>query len=275
MISLEGAIDLHIHTAPDVRPRRMDAIDAAREAAAAGMCAIVLKAHYGMTAGLAALVERVVPGIRVFGGVVLNEAVGGLNPVAVETALQLGARVIWMPTLSAAQHLRFLGHAGDGLRILDEARRIKPEVEEILRLVAQHDRILATGHLSVEEIVRLIPAAQAAGVRRLVITHPEHPVVGMPIRLQQELARRGAFFERCFASTLLPEHSVPMAAIISAIRQVGPETTVLATDLGQPENPSPVEGLRAYLQALHGAGFRAGEIDRMVRWNSAWLLDLA
>src|SRR5688500_18689373 len=100
-IDLTGAIDLHLHSAPDVRPRKLDDLAVARAAAARGIRAILLKSHVTLTADRAYLVEQVVPGIRVFGGLALNHAVGGINPVAVETALRMGAAEIWMPTLSS------------------------------------------------------------------------------------------------------------------------------------------------------------------------------
>src|SRR5688500_3275177 len=116
-VDLTGAIDLHLHTAPDVVPRKLDDVEAARQAAARGMRAILLKSHATLTAGRAELVERLVPDIRVFGGLALNDAVGGLNPAAVEAALKLGAVEIWMPTLSAKGDPR--SHRTPGLSVVD------------------------------------------------------------------------------------------------------------------------------------------------------------
>ena len=273
-VSLEGAIDLHVHTAPDVRPRRLDDIALARAAAAAGMRAVLLKSHHTLTADRATLVDGLVEGVRVFGGLALNEAVGGLNPAAVEAALALGAREIWMPTLSAANHKRASGIGGGGIGILDEVGALHPAVFEILSLIAKHDVILGTGHLSVQEIQHLAPAARAAGVKRIVVTHPELPIINMPIIMQQDLASLDVFFERCLIVTVLPGSAVPLSAIAAAVRQVGSETTVLATDFGQPENPSPVEGLQRYIAGLMELGIGQTDIDRMVRTNPAWLLGL-
>lgn len=272
-ISLDGVIDLHIHTAPDIEPRRLDDLDLARAAAAAGMRAVLVKSHDTLTADRAALVERVVPGIRVFGGLALNEAVGGLNPAAVEVALRMGAKEIWMPTRSAANHQRARGKTG-GISILNDANAVKPEVFEILALIAQYDVMLGTGHLSVNEIVRLVPAALEAGVQRVVITHPELSVVNMPVAVQRELARPNVFFERCLLPTLSARAPVPLAAIAAAIREVGPESTVLATDLGQLELPTPVDGLRQYIAGLRAHGVPQHDIERMTCHNPAWLLGL-
>jgi hypothetical protein len=279
-VSLEGAIDLHVHTAPDVYPRRLDDLALARQAAAAGMRAILIKSHHTLTADRATLVNGLVEGVRVFGGLALNEAVGGLNPAAVEAALALGAHQIWMPTLSAANHRRAGGAPGGGIRILDEDGRLRPAVLEILSLIAQGDVILGTGHLSVPEILHLVPAARAAGVRRILVTHPEFFVVDMPISAQRELAGPGLFFERCLVASVPPHPpvppgpTVPLAAIAAAVRQVGVETTVLATDFGQAGNPSPVDGLRAYIGGMLELGISPAEIERMTRANPAWLLGL-
>lgn len=271
-VDLTGAIDLHLHTAPDVVPRKLDDVEAARQAAARGMRAILLKSHAALTAGRAELVERLVPNIRVFGGLALNDAVGGLNPAAVEAALKLGAVEIWMPTLSAMGDPR--SHRSPGLSVLD-GDGLKPAVEEILRLIAEHNAILGTGHLSTAEILLLVPAARAAGVRKILITHPEHPPVEMPILQQEELRDRyDVVFERCLISTTLGSGSMPFEELAAIIRRVGPATTVAATDFGQPNNMSPVDGLAEFIAQLLAAGFSKAEVDRMVCGNPARLLGL-
>jgi hypothetical protein len=279
-VNLEGTIDLHVHTAPDVWPRRLDDLALAREAAAAGMRALLLKSHHTLTADRAAIVDGLVKDIRVFGGLALNDFVGGLNPAAVEAALALGARQIWMPTISAANHRRVHGIPEGGISILDEAATLRPVVFEILDQIAGQDVILGTGHLSVQEIQHLVPAAQAAGVKRILITHPELSITNMSIAVQQALAGPGVFFERCLIATVPPGPlvppgpTVPLSAIASAVWQVGPETTVLATDFGQPENPSPVEGLQCYIAGMMELGISRKDIERMTQINPASLLGL-
>jgi len=271
-IDLTGAIDFHLHTAPDVRPRKLDDFEAARQAAARGMRAILLKSHVTLTADRAALAEQAVPGVRVFGGLALNAPAGGLNPAAVEMALRMGAAEIWMPTESAAAEPH--PKPAPGLTILGEAG-VKPEVLEILRLIAEHDAILGTGHLSPAEIVHLVPAARAAGVRKIVITHPEHSPVEMPPLMQEELRDGyGVYFERCLITTELGHGRLPFAALAAVIRRLGCATTLIATDFGQPENPYPVQGLALYIAHLQAAGFSDADIIRMSRTNPARLLEL-
>ena len=279
-VSLEGTIDLQLHSAPDVWPRRLDDLSLARQAAEAGMRAVLLKSHHTLTSDRAAIVDKLAEGIRVFGGLALNEAVGGLNAAAVEAALALGAREIWMPTISAANHRRATGEQGDGISILDETGSLRPAVYEILNLIAGKQVMLGTGHLSVEEIQHLVPTAQAAGVKRIVITHPELYITNMPVAVQKELAGPGVYFERCLIATMPPSPVVPpgptvsLSAIAGAIREVGPETTVLATDFGQVNNPDPVDGLRYYIAGMMDLGIGQADVDRMTRINPAWLLGL-
>jgi hypothetical protein len=278
-VSLAGVVDLHIHSAPDVRPRKLDDLAVARQAEEAGMKAVLIKSHYFSTAERAFIASSQVQSARVFGALVLNQCVGGLNPAAVEAALALGAKEIWMPTISAAHwnssHSgRASFAAGRGILVVNEAGELLPEVHEILALVAKADVILGTGHLSISETLKLVPAARAAGVQRVLVTHPELVHLEFPIALQQELCNHGAFFERCYLN-ILPGHACQaVAALAHQIRVVGVETTVLSTDLGQPESPLPVEGFRQYIAALMKEGFTQLEIDRMARQNPGWLVGL-
>jgi hypothetical protein len=271
-IDLTGAIDLHLHAAPDLRPRKLDDFGVAREAAGRGMRAVVLKSHVTLTADRAYLVEQVVPGIKVFGGLALNHAVGGINPVAVETALRMGAAEIWMPTVSSIAQTEDL--VGPGISIYANGR-ISEKALEVLRLIAEHNAILGTGHLPVGEIVDLVPAARELGVRKILISHPEHPPVEMPPLVQEELRDRyQVLFERCLISTSYAGGKLPFAAIAEVIRRVGVESTVIATDFGQASNPPPVEGFAAFIAFLREEGFDEASIAQMSRQNPADLLEL-
>ena len=271
-VDLSGVIDMHVHSSPDVVPRRMDALELGRAAARRGMRAIVLKSHRALTADRANFVERSVPGLRVFGAIVLNHPVGGLNPFAVETALRMGAAVVWMPTSSAMAEPAPLGPP---ISILEDGR-VTADVSEILRLIAEFDAVLATGHASPAEVAELVPAAHAAGVRKIVITHPEQPPVRMTPLAQEELRDRyDVLFERCLFITTIGGGTMQLSALANRIRRVGVESTLLATDFGQPENPDPPDGMAAFIGGLESLGFGGLEIDRMCRANPAALLGLS
>lgn len=271
---LNGLIDMHIHTAPDVRARYCDDIQAAKEAKKAGMRAILIKSHDTLTADRAKIAEKAVGDIRVFGGLVLNKPVGGLNPSAVGSAIKMGAKEIWMPTKDAANHLRLEGKGG-GLSILGKAKDIRPEVRDIVSMVKDSDAILATGHISVEECVALVAFAKGQGLNRIVVTHPESPLVRMPVQTQIDLSGEGVFFERCYVDTThAMEHAVTMSEIADAIRHVGSDSTILTTDFGLKSLPSPVQGFREYLQKLSNEGFSPEEIHTMAENNPSGILDI-
>jgi hypothetical protein len=269
---LEGAVDLHVHSAPDVDRRRFDDLELARAARDAGMGVVLIKSHQNSTVERAYLVSRSVPGIRVFGGLVLNETVGGLNSAAVELALKLGAKQIWMPTRSARNHRMHHGEAG-GIGILDAQGALLPEVEQIVRAVSSAGCILGTGHLSPEETAVLIAASQRLGAPKILVTHPEWKLTFHSEVAQKELARfKNVFFERCFVSTTHLCGCVPFETIERAISAAGVERTIISTDLGQPDTPPPAEGMRLYAERLAASGFSRDDIRMMLQTNPERLL---
>ena len=281
-IDLAGLIDMHIHSAPDVRPRPLDDLQAAQSAREAGMRAILLKSHVTLTADRAAIADKIVPGIRVFGGLVLNHEVGGLNPAAVEAALRMGARQIWMPTTSAAQDMAFYRKLRPerpapkraGITLLREDGSLVPSVHEILALVAEAEIIISSAHLSPAEVTVFVKAAREHGIRRILVTHPEAALSEIPLALQEDLAQPGVWFEHCYVNTLLEGEKIPLASIAARIRAVGPEHAVLTTDLGNPAFSPPVDGMRSYLSGLIALGISWGDLVMMTRDNPAYLLGL-
>ena len=271
MSDLAGVIDLHVHAGPDVRPRKLDAVALARAAKAAGMRALLLKSHHTITADLAQVVEGVVGGIRIFGGVTLNEPVGGLNPEAVRAAIALGAKEIFMPTHSAANQRRHDAKTG-GITILDDAGHLRNEVKPILALVAEADVILGTCHLSPDEILVLVHEARRAGVRKVLVSHPELNSLAIPLAMQKAMASEGAFFERMH---LHGNSATDLPGLAAMLRAVGVERTVLVTDLGAAVyDLDPVQGMREFLQQMATQGFSQAEIDLMARQTPARLLGL-
>jgi len=273
-----GAIDMHIHSSPDLIPRKFDDIELAQHSAETGMAAILIKNHFESTASRAWLVQKVIgKGLSVFGGCVLNRTVGGLNLEAVDAAINLGAKEIWMPTIHAKNHLLKIRNKNSkkGIYILDEQGKLLSVVHDILELIAKSGVILGTGHLSNEEIAILVKEARRKGVEKIVITHPEWWIVDMPLSLQLELCKERVYFERCmYCLTEEGNRRTPFSTIVSAIRKVGVENTVLATDLGQYSNPTPVSGLVWYVAEFLKAGFKREELDIMLKRNPSGLLGI-
>ena len=271
---IPGAIDTHVHAAPDVRPRKLTDREVAEEAAAARMRAVVIKSHVTSTADRAAIAETAVARrVRVFGGIVLNRAVGGLNVDAVAATLAMGGRVVWLPTTSARSTSPSL-EGRDGI-VMTEGDHVVRELVPILERIAAADAVLATGHLVAAELRAVVPEARRRGVARILVTHPELPLVDLDVETQRELARAGALFERCWQSVSGRGATTPFERITSDIRAAGVDSTVLATDFGQPENATPAQGYADYLAALSRAGFGDADLERMACTNAATLLGIA
>ncbi len=289
--ALEGAHDLQVHVAPDVIERRIDDIDLAHEFLAHGLRGFVLKSHYMSTAERARVVTKAVPGIAAYGALTLNHSVGGLNPVAVELAGRSGAKIVWMPTVDAAnetagrldgpatklpfwakiqRELAAMGIAPPPLSVLDAEGELTDTTRRCMELIARHDMILATGHLGRAEIFALVRAAKPMGVRKVVVTHAEFPSQNLTPAEQRELAEMGAFIEHCF--TTMHTGKAPWEGVFESIRRTGPDRCILSTDLGQTINPPVAEGFAMFAQRLLDAGFAAGEIRRMAVENPAALV---
>lgn len=282
---LEGAIDLHFHATPDLHDRLLDEVEIAKEAREAGMKAVLSKAHYGINATRMHYVSKAVPGIHTFGGVVLNPAVGGINPSAVEVAIKFGGKEVWMPSIFSDAHIKhFKGTYGTmpgrvkwpekGIPILDQGEKLLPAVKEILDMIAEANIILGTSHCSAEESRILIDEAFRRGVKKILVTHPHNEVPDLSLEVQLEFAKKGAYLEHCFLPTTPMFFNARMKDVIEVIRKAGPERCVLATDFGQVFNPSPVEGMRMFILSLLNQGITSEEIDIMVRKNPAKLLGL-
>lgn len=275
---IQGAIDMHCHHGPDPHRRRsVDAEEAAREADAIGMRALVLKSHVYPTGPIAILMRKHVKRLRVFGGICCDFEVGGLNPAAVEVALRTGARVVWMPTFSSIPDRRKLALPGPGIALLDEHAQPVSPLHEILRLAKQHDAVVATGHVDLPELFALADACRELGVT-LVMTHALETQVGSDHTLAHvvEMAARGAIIEftylSCMPGGFAATHDP--ATFARAMAAVGPERAIMSTDFGQERSPHPAIGMRLFIDEMLRAGISEPQVDLMARRNPARLLGL-
>lgn len=270
---LKGVIDIHIHTSPDVRQRRLDDIELATEARRVGARAIVIKSHVVPTMDRALIAERIVPGVRVFGGITLNAHVGGINPLAVETAIKMQAKLVWLPTSYSANERGRLG-ANDGVKVVEDGK-VVPSLLEVLKIVAKHDVILCTGHSTPRETQIIIDEAKKQGVNKIVVNHPEWRSVDMSIEEQKSLVSYGVYFERCYARALGGgKYDKNFKRNLEAIEKVGYDSTIIATDGGQVENPVWSEALGEYLDFMLKSGISQQQLDQMTKYNPAKLLGL-
>jgi len=273
---LTGVIDIHAHCDPDAVPRSIDAIDLARLAKERGMRGMVLKSHYEPTATLAFVVRKAVPGIEIFGGIDLNRTVGGLNAAAVERMASIKGgwgRVIWMPTFDAENQVRFSKENRPFVSVSKNGRLL-PEVAPIIALAVKHHLVLETGSSSAEEGLMLIREARRQGLANIVVTHAMLAPVGMTIPQMKEAAKSGAYLEFVYNALIGPNKSFEIADYVKAIREVGPASCILSSDLGQAANPLHPDGLTAFFAELRKAGVSDADINQMAKINPAKVLGL-
>ena len=282
-----GVLDLHVHSHPDVFGRNMDDIDVAQLAKSRGMRGIVLKNHISETASRAALVMKVVPGIEVFGGIVLNSAVGGVNPSAVEWVHRVyGGRgkVVWLPTFESDKHVKtFSGPNAKGLTVAPNGQ-VSPEMEAILKIIARENLVLATGHVHPEEIIAVVRKGRELGVRNMLITHGLTNVPGLTMAQAKEVVDMGAMIEICFLQFLAgPNAPLPFLThwtqinakhVAQAAKELGAKSIVVSSDLGQSSNMTHPDGIEAAFAAIKKEGVADADIDLMLRKNPARLLGL-
>jgi len=284
VIDIEGAYDLHVHSAPDLFPRIADDRQMVADAARKGFAGVVMKNHFEGTASRAKLAGEAAGTLKVYGSLVLNRYVGGINPRAVEAALGLGARIIWMPTLDAACHRRAFGFGGgfaaqssgletqaEGLTLL-HAGHLIPEVREIMALARDRRAAVATGHVSFEEIAALVAEAQAQGFRKLIVTHPYDKAPGLTLEQVRSLAQPWVTVEFVFCS-ITPNWAFTDAATIAhCLKTIGAERFVISSDGGQAHNPMPADGYRRFVDLLHAEGIGQDDFRVMCRENGDFLL---
>ena len=262
---LHGSFDLHVHTLPSPEvDLRMDALDTGRHAHEVEMAGFVLKSHYYPTTPVAQLVSRVYPGLRVAGSIVLNNEVGGLNPTAVQAAADIGAKVVWMPTRSAA------ASGTPGLRLSGEDGALLPEVMAVLEVVRDADMVIASGHASPNDTLALLAAAKDIGVARSIVTHPVGTANSAQIR---DMADLGAYIEHTFLSCMPSRQRTTPSQMVASIHEIGVERCIVTTDFGQWMNPSPAEGMRMAIAELLNAGMSDDEVTTLVKNNPLWLID--
>jgi len=288
---LKGSVDLHVHPAPSPLPRRVDAVEAAQAAESIGMRAIVVKSHHHSTVTDVLALGRDLNGlpVKVFGGIALNSAVGGLNPYAVDLALKLGGRIVWFPTIGSPQHIahhaahpdlkfpKLAVHVREErpIDVLDENGELRPEVHDIIGLIKEHDVILASGHMAPDRILAVFEAAHAAGVRRLLVNHPNF-VVEATHEQGRRFVELGAVIEHslCMYDDRSSFYNWDIDVLLGWIGAVGADRSTLGSDLGQMKNPLPSEAFTNIVGQLLDAGLGEADVEAMVRRNPARLLDL-
>jgi Family of unknown function (DUF6282) len=250
---LKGFTDTHIHTSPDIKPRLESDIEAAMNAKEEGMHSIVIKSHHEPTSGRAIIASEITD-FPVYGGVVLNSSVGGLNVDAVKSSASIGGKFVWFPTISYSSKNINWSH-----------------VEDILYVIKENQMVLATGHLKPDDIFKLLDMAKGLGIWRIIVNHPLTKAVGASLDEQIEMSAH-AYLEHCFVGCMEKHDNLDPVIIRDSIKKVGAKRCLMATDFGQIHNPSPVIGMKMFIDSMIRGGISIEEIHLMCKENPQKLL---
>lgn len=288
LVSIEETIDLHCHPYPDLFPRITDDQGLAERARSLRMRAVVIKCHFESTVGRAYNVSQQFEDIDVYGGIVLNQHSGGINPATVETSVSLGAKVIWMPTVDANEHAQVFGSTGGYDTQKSGSKSVKPisivkdgrltqDCQDVLDILAQSDKAaLATGHLGAEDSDLLVRAAIERGVQQVIIQHPFFKIPHMSIEQVKKLTSLGAFGELEYGniSPFWAWEGQTLKLMRQAVKEVGAEHFVMISDTGPRHNPMPPDCLRILAQCFYEMGVTREELRMMMVKNPAEVLGL-
>jgi len=283
---LEGAIDFHIHSAPDVYPRLLNDVELALSAKENGMRAILIKNHYFETAGRARIASEVAD-FNVFGGIVLNLTNGGINAHAVRMALKMGAKQIWLPTVHSRYFVQNKSHVANlateissdvqGIYLLNDDGSLREDLYPIFDLIAEFDAILGTGHVTKEEAKVAVKEAAKRGVKRIIVTHPAATFVHYSYDDMKEILDLGAtYLEHTWNDvTRQVSHPLEIKTLIEVIKTMGAKNNIMSTDAGQWLNPPAAQQMGIYIKEVLKAGVSEKDVHTMVANNPAKILGLA
>jgi stage V sporulation protein SpoVS len=284
---VKGGYDLHVHSGPDVMKRKSSDLEIAAAFADHGLAGYVIKHHYAPSGGRAALTREAVPTVKTMGSITLNAAVGGMNALAVEMAARDGISCVWFPTVDAVNETKEHHEYAPGvplplwvrlqnelaeegllkgpIPVVDASGKLLPETVEVIKVIAKNDLILATGHLGRDEIFAVVDGAVTQGVKRIVVTHPDHTTQNLSLEDQLLLVEHGAMLERCFVTYHSGKYD--WMQMFDNVRKIGIEHSFFSSDLGQPKNPPIEDGLALMADKAFEAGFSDDEVHQLTVIN--------
>ncbi|MDD3251102.1 MAG: DUF6282 family protein [Lachnospiraceae bacterium] len=273
---MKGAYDLHTHTSPDFVKRSLNDDELLKQADQYGMAGVMLKNHLDPTPARAIIINTSGRySAKAYSSAVLNLSIGGLNPIAVKYYLQMGAKVIWMPTLHARNQIEYFGRdknlAHPGIRLLDEEGMLKPEVLVCLDYIKEYDATVATGHISIGESIAVCTAAREKGIRT-VLTHPDWTCTTLPVDVQKSLVSQGVMVEKLWFDIGI--NHVTSEYMAKTIQDLGAENCYMATDRGQAGVEYPAEGMMMFMDAMLDCGLTYDEIYKMTHDNPKKVLGM-
>jgi len=278
------AIDVHCHA----HEGQQDALALAKHASRNGMRGILFKTIVGRQCPADAtrqLQEDLnrwsesegVPPIACWAGY-MSDSDGPPTAQKVREQLDSGVTAIWMPVTMHPNTLSKVGFLDNsqepneaipweqalkvGYYLLSESGKLKREIREIIRIVADRGAALFFGHATHPEIFAMAEEVNRLRFPRAVIDHPFSPFVDLSAEQMRQLGEAGIFLNFTY-DELSPLLGVDPYRMYQAIRTVGIEHTLLSSDAGEPLFPNSVECIRlirAYMQAF---GLCEKEIQRV------------
>jgi hypothetical protein len=286
---LVGAVDLHCHSGPAAMPRILDHHEALMDVAEAGFSALLYKDHFYLGVAHAMLLEKLFPdtGVRLFSGLALNNASGGINPHAVDHAINIGAKIVWLPTLSAANHIEKMATEAKTfpktakkmldpipLSALDANGKLSDDTKQVLDLIAEGDIILAGGHLPASELHLVFAEGKKRGVKKMMVNHPTY-IVGCTDEDIRQMVRLGVQMEHSICMFVEGKaHKYGPDKLAHLIEVAGVDHTILSSDLGLVGSPRPVDGFRSIVRILLDLQISTTDIKRLISTNALAMLDL-
>lgn len=278
MKEFSGILDIHAHASPDPEGRRsIDAFELAKLYSEYGFRGFVFMGHYDPTAGVAWLVQKAYPQLEVYGTIVLNQLIGGINPHAVRHFAGMDGglgKIVYMPTIDCENEVKQSDRPNRPFTRISEKGRLLPEVLEMLDLVSELDLALSTGHNSPSEILMLIEEGKSRGIDRILVTNPQYPAISMSTQDMKKAAEMGAFLEFIYYCVGIPGTDLKMTDYTDVIREVGPDSCILSSCGGQSWMPIHTYAWRELLKGMRENGISEGAIDIMAKKNPAILLGL-
>jgi len=289
---LNGVIDLHIHTGPSVAKRKVDVVEMMIAAEEAGYAGFLVKDHYAASAHGCLMVEKHISqkGCKAFSSIVMNNAVGGFNIMALDVAYNMGTRMVYMPTVSSRLHIedhrgrKFLGAGNvtqeeNEIYCLKENGELTDEVIAFLQYVAEHkDLVLSTGHISWQETDVLIPKAFELGVKNIIVNHPNF-TVNAPLEITAKWGKLGAFIEitACEFGMVLKDDDTHFNSLDLVDRYIEAgvpfDQMFIVSDFGQSISPHPVDGLYKFIRLLHDKrGYSVEQLEKLTKKTPARII---
>ena len=278
---IKGSWDIHIHPGPDPFVTRIgDQIELAIDAYKSGMEGILFKSHHVSTAATVPLVKKalslLIPeykreSFKVYGGIVLNEWVGGINPEAVLVSARIGGKVVWPPTVDSSHYRKLLGES-KGIDVLDNKGKVVPEMKEVLNIIAKGDLVFNMSCLSVREIFTLIEEATQLGVKRMNIVHPNHYSTLMTVEQMREASEIGVYIELT-CGRFQPSICFSWDTFMKAYENIGPDKIIAASDNGIYDSFPPITAFRHFITGMLTRGIPDTDVETMIKTNPKKLLE--